>query len=65
MAGSARQGDGLRGRRSGAPHGVRGAFRLRCFTEEPENVAAYGPSVTSAGSELFDAAHRRPRPRAA
>ena len=29
-----------RGRR---PHGVRGAVKLRCYTAEPEAVAAYGP----------------------
>ena len=37
----------------GAPHGVRGAFRLRCFTEVPENVAAYGPVHDEAGRPLF------------
>ena len=37
----------------GAPHGVRGAFRLRCFTEVPENVAAYGPVHDAAGRPLF------------
>jgi 16S rRNA processing protein RimM len=31
-------------------HGLRGAFRLRCFTERPEDVAAYGP-VFLEGSE--------------
>jgi 16S rRNA processing protein RimM len=25
-----------------AAHGLRGAFKLRCFTERPEDVAAYG-----------------------
>ena len=37
----------------GAPHGVRGAFRLRCFTELPESVAAYGPVCDKAGEPLF------------
>jgi 16S rRNA processing protein RimM len=37
----------------GAPHGVRGAFRLRCFTEVPRNVAAYGPVHDEAGAPLF------------
>lgn len=37
----------------GAPHGVRGAFRLRCFTEVPESVAAYGPVHDEAGRPLF------------
>ena len=38
----------------GAPHGVRGAFRLRCFTEAPENVAAYGPLYDERGQPLFE-----------
>ena len=38
----------------GAPHGVRGAFRLRCFTEAPENVAAYGPLCDERGRPLFE-----------
>jgi 16S rRNA processing protein RimM len=25
------------------PHGLRGMLKLRCFTERPEDVAAYGP----------------------
>ena len=32
-------------------HGLRGALRLRCFTEHPEDVAAYGP--------LYDQRERR------
>ncbi len=45
-----------------APHGVRGAFRLRCFTEQPENVAAYGPVCDERGHELFalEVLHRVP-----
>jgi 16S rRNA processing protein RimM len=38
----------------GAPRGVRGAFRLRCFTEVPENVAAYGPLCDERGQPLFE-----------
>ncbi len=38
----------------GAPHGVRGAFHLRCFTEAPENVAAYGTLCDERGRPLFD-----------
>jgi 16S rRNA processing protein RimM len=34
-------------------HGVRGALRLRTFTEAPENVAAYGPLFDEEGRELF------------
>lgn len=37
----------------GAPHGVRGAFRLRCFTEVAANAAAYGPVHDEAGRPLF------------
>lgn len=36
-----------------APHGVRGALRLRCFTERPENVARYGPVYDESGTRLF------------
>lgn len=35
------------------PHGVRGAFKLRCFTAEPAGVAAYGPLLDEAGRTLF------------
>ena len=34
-------------------HGVRGALRLRTFTEDPESVAAYGPLCDAQGRELF------------
>lgn len=33
-------------------HGVRGALKLRCFTEDPANVAAYGPVVDARGRRL-------------
>jgi 16S rRNA processing protein RimM len=36
-----------------APHGVRGALRLRCFTADPASVAAYGPLHDRDGKELF------------
>ncbi|MEK0084768.1 ribosome maturation factor RimM [Benzoatithermus flavus] len=35
-------------------HGVRGALKLRCFTEAPENVAAYGPLHDEQGNRLFE-----------
>jgi 16S rRNA processing protein RimM len=38
----------------GAPHGVRGAFHLRCFTAVPENVASYGTLCDERGRPLFD-----------
>ena len=34
-------------------HGVRGALKLRCFTENPEDVAAYGPVYDEQGHRLF------------
>lgn len=35
-------------------HGVRGALKLRCFTERPENVASYGPLFDRGGRRLFE-----------
>lgn len=44
-----------------AAHGVRGAFKLRCFTERPENVAAYGPVRDRSGREfVLEVLHRIP-----
>jgi 16S rRNA processing protein RimM len=37
-----------------AAHGVRGALRLRSFTERPEDVAAYGPVYDRHGRLLFE-----------
>lgn len=37
-----------------AAHGVRGALKLRCFTERPEDVAAYGAVFDRQGNELFE-----------
>jgi 16S rRNA processing protein RimM len=37
-----------------APHGVRGALRLRTFTEAPEGDVAYGPVYDKAGRRLFE-----------
>lgn len=34
-------------------HGVRGALKLRCFTERPESVASYGALFCEDGRELF------------
>jgi 16S rRNA processing protein RimM len=34
-------------------HGVRGALKLRCFTERPEDAAAYGPVHDKEGNRLF------------
>lgn len=35
------------------PHGVRGIARVRSFTAEPEDVAAYGPVSTLDGQKRF------------
>jgi 16S rRNA processing protein RimM len=37
-----------------AAHGVRGALKLKCFTEDPVNVGAYGPVVDEQGRDLFE-----------
>jgi 16S rRNA processing protein RimM len=36
-----------------AAHGVRGALKLKTFTEDPLNVGAYGPLLDEAGHALF------------
>ena len=36
-----------------AAHGIRGAFRLKCFTERPDDVVAYGPMFDRHGKRLF------------
>jgi len=35
-------------------HGIRGALKLRCFTEKPEDVTAYGPVYDGQGRRLFE-----------
>ena len=35
-------------------HGVRGQVRLRCYTERPEDVLAYGPLFDATGERRFD-----------
>jgi 16S rRNA processing protein RimM len=34
-------------------HGLRGALKLRCFTERPEDAVAYGPVYDKEGKRLF------------
>jgi len=34
-------------------HGLRGALKLRCFTERPEDAVAYGPVYDKHGKRLF------------
>ena len=36
-----------------AAHGVRGALKLKTFTEDPADVGAYGPLLDETGRELF------------
>jgi 16S rRNA processing protein RimM len=37
-----------------AAHGLRGVLKLRCFTERPEDVAAYGPVFDPDARRLFE-----------
>ncbi len=34
-------------------HGVRGEAKVKCFTEDPSNIAAYGPVETEDGKRQF------------
>ncbi|MEM9421245.1 MAG: ribosome maturation factor RimM [Pseudomonadota bacterium] len=34
------------------PHGVRGEFKLRSYTEDPSSIARYGPLTTQSGDIL-------------
>lgn len=36
------------------PHGIRGQVRVKSFTAEPEDIAAYGPVSDEAGIRTFD-----------
>jgi 16S rRNA processing protein RimM len=45
--------------RIGAPHGVRGAVRLWCFTADPFAVTDYGPLTTKDGARSFEIATSR------
>ena len=38
----------------GAPHGVRGAFRVKTFTDVPEDLVVYGALSDEAGSRTFE-----------
>lgn len=37
----------------GAPHGVRGAVRIKSFTDEPEAIAGYGALEDESGAQRF------------
>jgi len=34
------------------PHGINGAFKIKSFTENPEDIVSYGELLTSLGSSL-------------
>jgi 16S rRNA processing protein RimM len=36
------------------PHGVQGAVRIKSFTEEPEDIAHYGPLTDETGDRRFE-----------
>jgi len=36
------------------PHGVHGAVRIKSFTEEPEDIARYGPLTDETGGRRFE-----------
>ena len=44
----------------GAAHGVRGEVRLKAFTEDPLNVARYGPLESEDGTRQFEIEAVRP-----
>jgi 16S rRNA processing protein RimM len=54
MADDGRQSDPVCLARVATAHGVRGAVRLRCFTERPEDVVAYGPLRDRSGRRQFE-----------
>jgi 16S rRNA processing protein RimM len=53
MAGDGRESDRVCLARVATAHGVRGAVRLRCYTERPEDVVAYGPLFDRSGGRQF------------
>ena len=38
----------------GAPHGVRGAFRVKTFTDAAEDLVGYGPLSDETGDRVFE-----------
>lgn len=44
------------------PHGVRGEFKVRSFTEHPADIAAYGPLTTEVGGTLTLSLGREMKP---
>jgi len=48
----------------GAAQGLKGEVRLRSYTQEPADIAAYGPLQDEAGSRNFEIEHVRVTPKA-
>jgi 16S rRNA processing protein RimM len=48
----------------GAAHGIRGEVTIRCFTEEPRNIASYGPLTDKDGQRAFEITALRVTPNA-
>ena len=38
----------------GAPHGIRGAIKIKSYTEDPESIEYYSPLYSKDGKERFD-----------
>lgn len=47
----------------GAAHGLRGEVRLKSYTQNPADIAAYGPLFDEAGMASFEIAHLRGGPK--
>ncbi|HAT85185.1 MAG TPA: 16S rRNA processing protein RimM [Rhizobiales bacterium] len=45
----------------GAPNGVRGDVRVKLFSDDPDNLKAYGPLHSADGSRSFKALSARPQ----
>ncbi len=48
----------------GAAHGIRGEVSIRTFTEDPADIAAYGPLSDKSGARTFTIAGLRVTPKA-
>lgn len=48
----------------GAAQGLKGEVRLRSYTQQPADIAAYGPLQDEAGSRAFEIEHVRVTPKA-
>ncbi|MCU0954923.1 MAG: ribosome maturation factor RimM [Hyphomicrobium sp.] len=48
----------------GSAHGIRGEVTVRCFTQEPKNIASYGPLTDKDGQRTFNITGLRVTPKA-